>query len=670
MASSTVTNAKYLDYAGLSTLVGNIKTLVDNKIIAAKQVLGGELSGGLTATEVQLSLLTPSGFTVNGGDSRTLSTKAIPGATTSLAGVMTAADKAKLDGISASAEVNQKAYSTVIANGTNLSADSKTSTLTIIQGDGISITPSANGRAFSIANTYSYTHPEYAVTVSTASAALSSGSKFTVISTVTCGTNSNGHLQKIISKEFELPKLINDIKFSAKTASTPIANTVNVVYNFVDDTGIAGQSTASIQYNTIQVPTQKYVDSQIADKIATADALIYKGTKTPDSNGKIFLETDAKCGYLYKAASAGYVYVTGTTTQGQHVEAGDMIIANTDSPTTLAGWDIIERNIDGAVSGPASAVSGNIAIFDGTTGKLIKDGGKKISDLATSGHKHNITAGGSNGDSEITVGRSGGDLAVTYNISHNKKLNSTFTGGAVAGTADAWGESVTIKVPKLNINDYGHVTSASDVDYKITIPTPSHPSLDLTTYWGTAEEDSHDAYDPDVNTNRTWKVYKGVKSVTGGSYISVTSTNGEVVVSNTYKYTLPAATTTGIGGIKVYKAYSSYTVSANVSAISANVNSGGQYYGVEKDKNNAAFVYVPWTDTKVQSTTVSGGTHYLLGSDNSANETDYVYKRNNVYISDDEVLACAPSTVVSNTASKVITHSDAITIAMINALFA
>lgn len=37
----------------------------------------------------------------------------------------------------------------------------------------------------------------------------------------------------------------------------------------------------------------------------------------------------------------------------------------------------------GDVAGPASATDGNIALFDGTTGKLLKDGGKAISDFAT-----------------------------------------------------------------------------------------------------------------------------------------------------------------------------------------------------------------------------------------------------------------------------------------------
>jgi hypothetical protein len=44
----------------------------------------------------------------------------------------------------------------------------------------------------------------------------------------------------------------------------------------------------------------------------------------------------------------------------------------------------------GDVVGPSSAVNNRIAIFNGITGKLITDGGSQISDLALSGHDHEL----------------------------------------------------------------------------------------------------------------------------------------------------------------------------------------------------------------------------------------------------------------------------------------
>lgn len=60
-------------------------------------------------------------------------------------------------------------------------------------------------------------------------------------------------------------------------------------------------------------------------------------------------------------------------------------------------------------------------------------------------------------------------------------------------------------------------------------------------------------------------------------------------------YTLPTASTTTIGGIKIYRDNSSYSVTANTSSVSANITSG-PYFGVEIDNADKAFTYVPWTN--------------------------------------------------------------------------
>ncbi|MCE5315153.1 MAG: pyocin knob domain-containing protein [Armatimonadota bacterium] len=64
-------------------------------------------------------------------------------ATTSVAGFESAADKTKLDGIAAGAEVNQNAFSTVKVGATNIAADSKTDTVEIAAGANIVLTPDA-----------------------------------------------------------------------------------------------------------------------------------------------------------------------------------------------------------------------------------------------------------------------------------------------------------------------------------------------------------------------------------------------------------------------------------------------------------------------------------------------------------------------------------------------
>ena len=74
-------------------------------------------------------------------------------ATTSAAGFISAADKAKLDGITTGAEVNQNAFATIVAGGVSAVADAKQDTFTINAGGGITITGDATNDACSIALT-------------------------------------------------------------------------------------------------------------------------------------------------------------------------------------------------------------------------------------------------------------------------------------------------------------------------------------------------------------------------------------------------------------------------------------------------------------------------------------------------------------------------------------
>lgn len=74
-------------------------------------------------------------------------------ATTAVAGLMSTADKSKLNGIASGAEVNQNAFSNIVANGTTVSADSKTDTLTIEAGSNVTITGDATNDKITISAT-------------------------------------------------------------------------------------------------------------------------------------------------------------------------------------------------------------------------------------------------------------------------------------------------------------------------------------------------------------------------------------------------------------------------------------------------------------------------------------------------------------------------------------
>lgn len=68
--------------------------------------------------------------------------------------LMTTAERAKLGGITAGAEPNQNAFSKVVIGATTIEADTVSDTLTVLAGEGITITPNSNGDSVTISETY------------------------------------------------------------------------------------------------------------------------------------------------------------------------------------------------------------------------------------------------------------------------------------------------------------------------------------------------------------------------------------------------------------------------------------------------------------------------------------------------------------------------------------
>jgi hypothetical protein len=117
--------------------------------------------------------------------------------------------------------------------------------------------------------------------------------------------------------------------------------------------------------------------AQLLADLGLADAMVFKGTIDCSANPNY---PAANAGDLYKVSVAGKI----GGASGINVEIGDSLICAVDGTAsgTQAGvgasWYIVQSNIDGAVIGPASSTSGNIATFNGTTGKTIQDGGKAL----------------------------------------------------------------------------------------------------------------------------------------------------------------------------------------------------------------------------------------------------------------------------------------------------
>lgn len=147
---------------------------------------------------------------------------------------------------------------------------------------------------------------------------------------------------------------------------------------------ISGLTTAMFAANVIdpdgtltansdtRVATQKATRTYVAAYIAAQDVEVLKGA------------IDCSSSPNYPAADAGHVYrvsVAGRIggASGPRVEQGDRLECYVDSSaagnhaTVGANWIISQVNIDGAVVGPTSAADGTPAVYDGTSGRLLKN---------------------------------------------------------------------------------------------------------------------------------------------------------------------------------------------------------------------------------------------------------------------------------------------------------
>lgn len=232
--------------------------------------------------------------------------------------------------------------------------------------------------------------------------------KFTV-------TPSNGTAQDISVT----PSIANNV---TKTAA---ATTAGYIPKFNNTTGVIenGYSVqTTLASSSSAIPTAAAVVAAIDSKIAAAEAMIYKGTLGTDGTITTVPVKGYKIGWTYKVITAG-------TYAGIKCEVGDMLIAINNGPASgtavvNADWTVVQANIDGAVTGPASATSSHVAVFDGATGKIIKDSGYTIASnvpsnavftdtKVTSVNNHYVPSGGTAASETVGKAVAAGGKVVT-----------------------------------------------------------------------------------------------------------------------------------------------------------------------------------------------------------------------------------------------------------------
>ena len=138
--------------------------------------------------------------------------------------------------------------------------------------------------------------------------------------------------------------------------------------------------TGSVKVEGNEVATQTWVNTLIGQLNNGVPGIVDDSDSPLPSTG-------------YKAGQSWRVAVAGTYA-GQDCEVGDLIICLKNYEAEGAGnadFMVIQANIDGAVTGPDAATDGHIVVFNGATGKVIKDSNvtvASLNDAIAKAHEH------------------------------------------------------------------------------------------------------------------------------------------------------------------------------------------------------------------------------------------------------------------------------------------
>lgn len=202
----------------------------------------------------------------------------------------------------------------------------------------------------------------------------------------------------------------------------------------------------------LQAAPKQYVDQMINNLVNAAPGVVSSTAPLPS--------TGYKAGQTWRVAEAG-------TYAGQTCEVGDLIICVKDFAEAQADTDfiVVQANINGAVTSSADVATDlNIVVFDGTTGKIIKDsnvGIASLQDAISKAHEHtNKTVLDSYTSTQEEVLSAADTAAKSYTDGKVSELQA-----AIAGKADA-----------------ANVYTKTDIDGKVeTINTAIDGKIDQST---------------------------------------------------------------------------------------------------------------------------------------------------------------------------------------------
>lgn len=221
--------------------------------------------------------------------------------------------------------------------------------------------------------------------------------------------------------------------------------------------------TGTVTIEGSQAATQEWVNTLIGQLNSGVPGIV-------DTSDNVLPSTGYKAGQSWRVAEAG-------TYAGSECEVGDLIICLKDYAEGTAGntdFMVVQANIDGAVTGADSSVDGHIVVFNGATGKVIKDSNVTIdslNDAIAKAHEHaNQTQLDTYTKTQTELLSDAHDDAASQIATVKSELEASIA--TKANTADVYTQSdIDEKINTINQNLNTKV-DASTVDSKIEEATP------------------------------------------------------------------------------------------------------------------------------------------------------------------------------------------------------
>jgi hypothetical protein len=183
----------------------------------------------------------------------------------------------------------------------------------------------------------------------------------------------------IVNADISGTASIADTKLATISTALKVANSATTATTAdTNDAIVLRTSTGYIQTGKTpsvnnDVANKLYVDNQLA---TLTGAMVFKGTigASGTITGAAFNAlTTYTAGWQYRVNDAATYTIGG----GSFIcEVGDIftcVVTRSGGGNTSSDWTVSQANIDGAVIGPASATDNDFVLFNGGTGKSIKD---------------------------------------------------------------------------------------------------------------------------------------------------------------------------------------------------------------------------------------------------------------------------------------------------------